>query len=205
MTQWVENPSGGRDRGPVALARAWAEILRRPDRFFRTGVAPGDQAPGLVFMGLVVLVEEATRFAVVELAERGRLSLGPYSYPVIGDLDPLLSALTLVAVVVFVAPAALHLTAALQTVLLAALAPDRGGISETVQVIAYATAPCVVVGVPVPEVRIVAALWGIGLYVYGMAEIHNLSVPRALVASLVPAGILFGYGFRAVPALELLL
>jgi len=205
VTQWVENPTGGRDRGPVALLRAWVEILLRPARFFETGIAPGDQAPGLVFMGFVVLVEEGIRFAVVELAQRGRLSLGPYSYPVIGDLEPLTGLLTLVAIVVFVAPAVLHLTAALQTILLALLAPDRGGISETVQLVAYATAPCVAAGVPVPEVRIACGLWGAGLYVYGMTRIHNLSLPRALVAAAIPAVIVFGYGFRAVPAAELLL
>lgn len=205
MTQWVENPSGGRDRGPVALLRAWVEILIRPQRFFGAGIAPGDQAPGLVFMGAVVLVEEATRFGVVELAQRGRLSLGPYSYPVIGDLAPLTALLVLVAIVVFVAPAVLHLTAALQTLLLAPLAPDRGGISETVQVVAYATAPCVFVGVPVPEVRIACGLWGAGLYVYGTARIHSLSLPRAVVAAAIPAIVIFGYGFRAIPAAELLL
>jgi hypothetical protein len=180
--------------------RAWVEILLRPWRFFETGIAPGDQAPGLVFMAVVVFVEEGSRFAVVELAERGRLSLGPFSYPVIGDLEPLMAVLALVAIVVFVAPAVLHLTAALQTLLLAAFAPDRGGISETVQVIAYATAPCVFVGVPVPEVRIVCGLWGAGLYCYGMATIHNLSPVRAVVACVVPASLLFGYGFRAFAA-----
>jgi len=205
VTQWVENPTGGRDRGPVALLRAWVEILLRPRRFFETGIAPGDQAPGLVFIAVVVFVEEGTRFAVVELAQRGRLALGPYSYPVIGDLDPLLALLTLVAIVVFVAPAVLHLTAALQTLILAALAPDRGGISETVQVIAYATAPCVFVGVPVPEVRLVCGLWAAGLYCYGLHTIHNLSVPRSVLAGAVPATILFGYGFRALPAAEVLL
>ncbi|PSP94329.1 hypothetical protein BRC91_05950 [Halobacteriales archaeon QS_4_62_28] len=204
MTQWVENPTGGRDHGPIALVRAWVEILLRPRRFFETGIAPGDQAPGLVFIGVVVLVEEASRFAVVELAERGRLSLGPYPYPVIGDLEPLMAVLLLVATVVFVAPAALHLTAAVQTIVLALLAPDRGGISETVQVLAYATAPCVFVGVPVPEVRLACALWGIGLYLYGMCVIHNVSLPRAAVAITLPAAIIFGYGFRGIPAAELL-
>ncbi|PSQ39591.1 hypothetical protein BRD13_02695, partial [Halobacteriales archaeon SW_5_70_135] len=65
MTQWVEEPSGGRDRGPVALVRAWAEVLARPFRFFETGVAPDDQAPGLVFAAAVVLVEELVRLAVL--------------------------------------------------------------------------------------------------------------------------------------------
>lgn len=205
MTQWVENPVGGRDRGPVALLRAWKEILLRPRRFFETGVSPGDQAPGLVFAVAVVLIEEASRFAVVELAERGRMSLGPYSYPVLGDLEPLTALLALTTIVVFVAPAVLHLTAALQTILLAAMAPDRGGISETVQVLAYASAPCVVAGLPSPELRVVAALWASGLYYFGLARVHSLSIPRTLLAGTLPAVIVFGYGFRGIDAASHLL
>ncbi len=87
MTQWVENPTGGRDRGPTALVRAWVEILRRPRRVFRTGVAPGDQAPGLVFAATVVLFEEVSRYAVVNLADGG-YSTGPFDYPAIGGFSP---------------------------------------------------------------------------------------------------------------------
>lgn len=205
MTQWVENPSGGRDRGPAALGRAWVEVLVRPRRFFEAGIAPGDQAPGLVFVGTVVLLEEASRYAVVELAERGIMSLGQFSYPVIGDLEPAMAVLALVASVVFVAPAALHLTAAIQTVLLALGAPDRGGISETVQVIAYATAPCVFAGLPDPRIRLVCALWGTVVYVLGISRVHDVSLPRTLVLAAIPATIVFGYGFRGVLAAEVLL
>ncbi len=205
MTQWVENPTGGRDRGPTALLRAWAEVLVRPVRFFRTGVAPGDQAPGLIFVAAVVFVEEVSRFAVVELAARGALSTGPFAYPVIGEQGPLAALALLLAVVVFVAPATLHLTAALQTVILIPTAPDRAGVSETVQVLAYATAPCVFVGLPFPALRLVCALWGAGLYVYGTSRIHDLSLPKAAVLAAVPATIVFGYGFRGVLAAETLL
>ena len=169
MTQWVENPTGGRDRGPAALVRAWVEILRRPRRFFRTGVAPGDQAPGLVFASMVVLVEEASRFAVVHLAERGLVSTGPFDYPALAGFSPGVAVLVLLAIIMFVTPATVHLTAAVQTLLLVPTAPDRGGISETVQVLCYAMAPCLFAGLPSPEVRVVVAAWGAALYVLGTA------------------------------------
>jgi hypothetical protein len=142
---------------------------------------------------------------VVALAERGLVDTGPFAYPPLVDLSPVFTLLFLVGVVVLVAPAILHLVAALQTVILIPFAPERGGVSETVQVIAYATAPCVFAGVPVPEVRIVCALWGTALYVYGTAVVHDVSIPRAFVLAIVPAVLVFGYGFRAVPALAILL
>lgn len=205
MTQWVEEPTGGRERGPVAVARAWMEILVRPARFFRTGVGEGDQAPGLVFAVLIVAIEEASRLAAVFLAEEGLLSLSPFPYPVLGGLGPLESLLYLLVAVVFVAPAALHLVAALQTVLLRPFAPDRGGVSETVQVIAYATAPCVFAGLPIPELRIACVLWGAGLSVYGTSVVHDVSIPKALALGSIPALIVFGFGYRGVLAGSLLL
>src|SRR6056297_2097526 len=110
MTQWVENPTGGRNRGPAALARAWVEVLVNPRRFFERGIAPGDQAPGLVFAVAVVLAEEATRFALV-----------PGAAPTFGGRPALSAAFGLALAALFVAPAVLHLTAALQTVLLMAV------------------------------------------------------------------------------------
>lgn len=204
MTQWVETTGTGRDRGPVAIVRAWAEILRRPRRFFRTGIAPGDQAPGLIFASLVVLVEELGRFLVVELAARGVVSTGPFPYPAIGGFSPGVTILALLGIIVFVAPITVHLTAAIQTLLLVAGAPDRGGISETVQVMCYAMAPCVVAGLPVPELRVLVTLWGATLYIVGTAVVHKLSLPKAAVVGAVPAAILFGYGFRGFAALTTL-
>ena len=194
MTQWVENPTGGRDRGPVAIVRAWAEVLVRPRRFFRSGVAPGDQAPGLVFAAVVVLVEELTRLALV-----GDI------YPIVGGRPIASTALFLALAVVLVMPATLHLTAALQTVILIATAPDRGGVSETVQVLAYATAPCIVVGVPVPAVRLLGALYGTVLLVVGMSVVHRTSIPKTVPLVAVPAAIVFGYGFRGFGAAAALL
>ena len=204
MTQWVENRAGGRDRGPVALVRAWLEVLLRPRRFFRTGVAPGDQAPGLIFASTVVLFEELSRFAVVTLAERGVISTGPFPYPAIGEFTPGVAALALLGIIVFVAPATVHLTAALQTLLLVPTAPDRGGVSETVQVMCYAMAPCLFAGLPSPELRVLVTLWGAGLYIVGTAVIHELRLPVAAVVAALPAAIVFGYGFRGFAAAQTL-
>lgn len=204
MTQWIENPAGGRDRGPAGIARAFVEVLVRPRRFFRRAIASGDQAPGLVFAAVVVLIEEVSRFAIVALASRGIISTASVPYPFIGTLDPLESVLVLLVVVVFIVPAALHLTAALQTVLLAPFAPDRGGVSQTVQVIAYATAPCVFAGLPLPAIRVVCALWGSSLYVLGTSEIHDLPLGKAVALGAIPAIFVFGFGFRGLPALQTL-
>jgi len=189
VTQWVENPTGGRDRGPVAVARAWLEVLVRPRRFFRTGVAPGDQAPGLVFAAAVVLVEEATRLALVSGA-----------YPVFGGQPLASKALGLALAVVLVMPATLHLTAALQTIILIAGAPDRAGVSETVQVLSYAIAPCLFAGPPVPGLRVACTLYGAILLVVGTSEVHDVGLGRAAVLGAVPAAIVFGYGFRGFAA-----
>ena len=134
VTQWVENPEGGRRRGPRGLARAWVEVLVRPGRFFRNGVAPADQAPGLTFA-------LAVAFTVVV----GRLLLSPGSLPgytrvVSSTGSPYLSAAVLAGVIGFlVAPLVLHLAAALATLSLIAVVDDRAGISASV---ASAAARC---------------------------------------------------------------
>jgi hypothetical protein len=194
MTQWVENPAGGRDRGPAALARAWVEVVSSPRRFFERGIAPGDQAPGLVFAMTVVLAEEATRFALVSGAA-----------PSFGGRPALSALFGLALATLFVTPAVLHLTGALQTVLLMAFVRDRAGTSETVQVIAYATAPCIFAGVPSPTVRAACALYGAGLFFVGLRTVHDTSLPRVLVAGAIPAALVFGYAFRGFAAIAELL
>lgn len=191
MTTWVENPRGGRDRGPRGLARAWVEILRRPRRFFTNGVAPGDQAPGLTFAVSVALVYLVTRFGFT-----------PASVPL--DVGrPLVSAgLSLLLAGVIIAPLTLHLASALQTVILVATVRERAGVSETVQVVAYATAPCVLAGLPFPSLRVLCTLWGFGLLLVGMATVHDVSLPRAALAVFVPGLFVFGYAFGGVFALE---
>ncbi len=190
MTRWVGDSGIGRPRGPRAIVRAWGEVLIRPRTFFTSNVAPGDQAPGLTFLAMVVLVEEATRHVFT-----------PDAFPQIGS-DPRLSALVWILVaVVLVAPAVTHLVAAIQTLLLAATVPQRAGVSETVQVLCYATAPCVLAGIPNPWLQSLVVCWGAGLYVLGLAAIHNIRVPVALAVGALPALLLFGYGFWGIGAL----
>ena len=189
MTTWVESPTGGRDRGPRGLARAWVEVLVRPQQFFRAGVAPGDQAPGLVFAVTVGVVYTVGLFAFVP-ARIPEWALGP----------AVSAALALAAVTVVIAPAALHLTAALQTVLLIVTVPDRAGVSETVQVIAYAAAPCVAAGVPIPAVRAGCALYASALLVVGLREVHGTTTTRAAIAGAIPAILLFGTVFGGIDA-----
>ena len=187
MTTWVENPSGGRDRGPRGLARAWVEVVTRPRRFFDHGVAPGDQAPGLVFA-----VVMAVGYAVLLAA------LDPGRFPVSGALR---AVVTVLLVGILIAPAVLHLLAALQTLALMIVVRDRAGVSETVQVLGYATAPCPLAAVPVPELRVAACLYGAGLLVIGLATVHDTTGWRAAVTGAGPATLLFGYGFGGVDTL----
>lgn len=190
MTRWIENPEGGRDRGPRALARAWVEVLVRPRRFFRAAVAPGDQAPGLTFLLSVVLVAAVTRALLV-----------PGAYALEGVSRPLAAAFWISLLVLLVAPLGLHLVSALQTLILMAVTEDRAGISQTVQVIAYSTAPCVVAGVPVPAVQLIAACYGAVLLIVGLRIVHGTSAVRTVIAGAVPAALVFGYGFRGFAAL----
>lgn len=199
MTQWVTDPTGGRDRGPRAVARAWVEVMVRPRRFYRTGVAPGDQAPGLLFaVGVVSLA------SLLRLALAGETVVGT-PYPTFGDQRLLSIALVFSVIVALVAPLVLHLVAALQTLLLLPFAPDRAGVSETVQVIGYATAPCVFVGVPIPLVQALAAGYGAALFVAGIGEVHAVSLPRAAALAALPAAAVFGIGFGGFEAVETLL
>jgi hypothetical protein len=197
VTQWVENPRGGRDRGPRGIGRAWVEVLVRPGRFFRNGVAPGDQAPGLTFAIVVALVFVGGRLLVAPG------SLSGYRRIVDATGSVYLSAVVVGGVACFlVAPLVLHLAAALGTLALVAVVDDRAGVSETVQVIAYATAPAVFVAVPVPAVQLVATLYGSLLLGVGIAVVHETSAPRAVAAAALPALFVFGFAFGGVGALE---
>lgn len=189
VTQWVDAVRGGRRRGPVGIAQSWVGVLVRPRRFFREGVAPGDQGPGLTFLVAVVLVQQGARFA---------LGLDPY--PVLGGRPIASGALWLFAIAVLVAPVFLHLDAALQTALLAIGADERGGVSETVQVAAYAAAPMVLAGVPHPVVQAAAAAYAVGLYCLGLSVVHGVSVPRAAALGTVPAVLAYVYAFRTASA-----
>ncbi|QLG26722.1 YIP1 family protein [Halorarum halophilum] len=205
MTTWVEDPEGGRARGPRGLARAWVEVLVRPGRFFRTGVSPGDQAPGLVFAICVAVAFVGGRFLHAYLRLGDPFAFPPGSVPTVFG-GPVASALLVLALTgLLVAPAILHLTAALQTALLIPIVRDRGGVSETVQVIAYASAPCALAGPPVPGLRAACALYGAALLVLGLREVHGTSTLRAAAAGAIPATLVFGVGFRGLDALSTLL
>jgi hypothetical protein len=193
MTQW-SSPDGGRERGPLGLARAWVAVLTRPRQFFRTAIAPGDQGPGVVF--LVV---------VVGIATASLLALSPDVRPPQTGAPVLTPIVVVGAVALLVAPTALHLVAAVQTVILAALVDDRGGVSETVQVLAYACAPCVFVGIPVPAVRVACTAYGAVLLALGVAEVHDVSLPAAIALTAVPGAITFGYLFRGFGAAQALI
>lgn len=194
MTTWIETTRGGRARGPRGLARAWVEVLVRPRRFFRSGVAPGDQASGLVFGVLVTVASLTTAFVV-----------DPTLIPPVTDSRALAAAITLAAVGLFVAPAALHLVAALQTLLLLPLVSDRAGVSETVQVLAYAVAPAVVAGLGVDALTVAACLYGTVLLAVGLSVVHETSLLRGGLAAALPAALVFGYGFGGFAALGSLL
>ena len=194
MTQWLDPPEGGRERGPVGLLRAWLSVMVRPRRFFREGVVPGDQAPGLTFAIAVVAVAQSSRFAF------------GLDEPLVFLGFELVSVFLWVCIVALVlAPLALHLVSALQTVLLMPLASDRGGVSETVQVIGYATAPCVFAGVPIVGVQVAAACYGAVLMIVGLATVHGISYERATILGGLPALLVFGYGFRTADAFLTLL
>lgn len=193
MTRWIE-PGIARPRGVAGLARAWISMLVRPRRFLRESVVPGEQAPGLLFAMAVVAVAETSRLLLVPDAVP--LSLGP----------PALSAAFWLGVaVLLVTPVALHLVAALQTALVVPFVSDRGGVSETVQVLGYSTAPCAFAGVPSPELRSFVVIWGFVLLAFGIGEVHGKRFEPAAALSAIPGGIVFGYGFRGFAAIETVL
>ncbi|WP_254545193.1 YIP1 family protein [Halomarina pelagica] len=193
MTQWVESTEGGRERGPVGLLRAWVAVQIAPRRFFERGVVPGDQAPGLVFAVAVALCHLAVRFA-----------FDPGQVPTIAGRPTASIVFVLLVAALIGAPLALHLTAAVQTLLLVALVPERAGIGQTVQVIAYATAPCALSGAPIPALRLLAAVYGVVLLVVGMAVVHDVSLPRSALVTALPALLVFGVGYQGVGAVEAL-
>jgi hypothetical protein len=158
--------------------------MTRPRHFFQRAVSPGDQGPALGFVVSVTAIA-ATSFAAFETVRLpgGEAASAP------------MAALVVATIAMLVAPTVLHLVAAVQTVLLAVVVPDRAGVSETVQVIAYASAPCVLAGFPVPALRVLTTAYAGVLLVLGVATVHDVSLPRAAILGALPASIAFGYGF----------
>lgn len=184
----------GRARGPIGIVHAMGEVMLRPRHFFQRRVGPGDQAPGLTFAMTVVFIEEATRYL-----------LSPAAIPSItgGMVTSLL--IVLAVTVVLITPVVLHLVAAIQTLCLLPFVDERAGIGETVQVISYASTPCFIAGVPIPELRVVCTAYGAFLLAIGIAEIHGTSDRLSFAVSAIPAAIVFGYGFRGFAAILTLL
>ncbi|SNR55679.1 YIP1 family protein [Halorubrum vacuolatum] len=175
----------------------------RPTRFFERAVSPGDQAPGLTFAVVV-----AGCYVL------GWMVVDPSVVPSIAE-PPALSAIVVVLLVVaLVAPVGLHLTAAVATVslLFASLEygegitfRERGGVSETVQVVAYASAPMALAGPPVPALRLACAIYAGLLLILGLRSVHATTTIRAVVAATPPALLGYGVGYRAVAAARTLL
>lgn len=198
MTPWFEDPDGGRARGPRGLARAWIEVVGRPRRFFVTGVGPGDQAPGLTFAAVV-----AGAFAL------GWVVSDPAIVPGITENVVLSATVVVLVVTALAAPVGLHLTAAVATVSLIVASVevsdgvslrDRGGVSETVQVVAYASAPMALAGPAVPALRLACGLYAAVLLLIGLRTIHATTWPRTLVGGVPPAVFGYGIGYRVVAA-----
>lgn len=184
----------GRARGPIGIVHSMGEVMLSPRHFFQRRVAPGEQAPGLTFAMTVVFIEEATRYL-----------LSPAAIPSItgGMVTSLL--IVLAVTVVLITPVVLHLVAAIQTLCLLPFVDERAGIGETVQVISYASTPCLIAGLPIPELRVVCTAYGAVLLAIGIAETHGTSDRLAVAVSAIPAAIVFGYGFRGFAAILTLL
>lgn len=166
--------------------RLWGETLLTPWRVFPGGIRPGEQLPAIIVAILVTGAWVAVRVVV-----------DPGSVPVLGNA-PMVSVLIwagLLAVVV--APLAVHVMAALATVVLIGIASDRAGVSETVQTVAFAMAPAPVLATGVAELQVLGTVYGSMLLVYGLASVHRISLERALLAAAVPAYVLFVIGFGA--------
>lgn len=202
MTSWFEDPDGGRARGPRGLARAWVEALIRPRRLFVNGVTRGDQAPALTFA-----VAVAAAFTL------GWIAVDPSVVPRIVESVPLSAVVLFLVVVALAAPVGLHLTAAVATisVILASVEfdgglslRDRGGVSETVQVVAYASSPMALAGPPIPAVRVLCGAYATVLLLIGFRTVHGTTPIRTLVAGLPPAVLGYGVGYRVVAAIRTL-
>ena len=201
----MSGPSGGRPRGPRGLARTWVEVLVRPRRAFANGITPGDQAPALTFA-----VAVAAAFTL------GWIASDPAAMPVVVPSSPVLSqAVVFVVVVALAAPVGLHLTAAAATVAVVVASVevvdghfalrDRGGVSETVQAVAYASSPMALAGPVIPELRVACGAYATVLLFVGFREIHGLGPLRTAAAAVPPAALGYGVGYRAVAAARTLL
>lgn len=162
----------------------WVTALFAPWICFRRFVAERDQtqAVGFTFVVVTVFLSFGAIFNTIE-------------YPVFGGF-PAISFLIWIALVALIAaPVAVHLVALVATLVLMAIAPDRGRVSETVQAIAISLAPIVLIAVPLDFIQLLGALYGTLLLVYGFMVVHQTTFIRGLLAGVIPAYLLFGIGF----------
>ena len=201
----MSDSAGGRPRGLRGIARTWVEVLVRPRRAFANAITPGDQAPALTFA-----VAVAAAFTL------GLVATDPVAVPDIVPSSPVLTALVVfVVAVVIAAPVGLHLTAAVATVSVVVASVeiadgrfalrDRGGVSETVQVVAYASSPMALAGPAVPELRVVCGAYAAVLLAVGLRTVHGLGPVRTVAAAAPPAALGYGVGYRVVAAVRTLL
>ena len=197
-----ETPTG-RARGPRGIVQAWIAVLTRPTRFFARGVVPGDQAPGLTFAAVVAGVF-TLGWTVTE----------PAIVPGIADSVALSAVVVVLIVTALGAPVGLHLTAALATLSLLVASVEgipsvrlraRGGVSETVQVVAYASAPMALAGPALPGLRILCGAYATLLLLVGLHTVHETTPLRTLVAGVPPALFGYGVGYRVVDAIRTVL
>ena len=198
MTTWVESPREGRDRGPTGLARAWVGAIVDPRQFFVEAVAPGDQEPGLTFAVTIAVVYTIGTLAVSPFEILGENGW----FPLVADSIALSGLLVVLVTAVFIAPLGLHLMAALQTVILMLAVDDRAGVSETVQVIAYATAPCAIAWIPFAPLQFLVVGYAASLLVVGLSTVHRISIATASIVGFLPAAIVFGWAFGGLEAAE---
>ena len=193
----------GRARGPRGIARAWVTVLTGPRRFFERGVVPGDQAPGLTFAAVI-----AGTFTL------GWTATEPAVVPGIAEIVALSAVVVVLIVTALGAPVGLHLTAALATLSLLVASVettpsfrlrDRGGVSETVQVVAYASAPMALAGPAIPSLRIACGAYATLLLLIGLHTVHETTPLRTLVAGVPPALVGYGVGYRVVAAVRTVL
>ncbi|QAU11409.1 hypothetical protein EKH57_00590 [Halorubrum sp. BOL3-1] len=195
----MSGSTGGRPRGPRGIARTWVEVLVRPRRAFANGIAPGDQAPALTFA-----VAVAAAFAF------GLIATDPGAVPnVVPSSRALSGVVVFLVAVALAAPVGLHLTAAVATVsvVIASVevdggvgSGDRGGVSETVQAVAYASSPMALAGPAIPELRVACGAYAAVLLFVGFRAVHGLGPIRTVVAAVPPAALGYGVGYRVVAA-----
>lgn len=181
-------------RSFLPLGLIWLDVTFRPWVGFTRHVQPRDQSRGVIFAIAVVAAWVALSAAY-----------GTFDYHVIGDLRLLSLVLWITLLLAVVTPVAIHLLGAVVTLMLVFLAPHRRGVSETVQVIAFAMAPIVFVAVPNTTVQAVSGLYASVVLIVGLTVVHRLPFERGVVIGALPAYVLFLYGFGAESAIVELL